>query len=693
MKLFHLKTYQAFIILFTFYAFYYYFFAVVRTPIILADESGYIATARYLVNHNGLIDLRNFLYYPGISIVYAPIFLLTDDLQSAYKGFQIINLISATLIPMFLYKILKKIFTADDLNMILISLVSALYATVFCYVNLALPEVLMTLSFLILVFLLLQIEQEFKKSYLFYMIAVTFFLFLLHPRSIIFSISLLFFTYYFIYDKKWILFLFILLIVTSLTISKFLVSLLSEQYEMYRLDSLSLFCSQNTSFSLLIKKNFYTFSKFLSLILEILGQVWYLTISSLGLVWIGFSRLVLNIKNNHYRSTSLFLIMSSLGILLLSSMFMNGAPRGDHQIYGRYNEFIWFLLLVIGFYEIISNKWKDKHLYWFFSYIFVILLSYIIFHKTNFHTLSFNPNNILGIYIYYFLFKSHNILYISLTAFIFMGILVYGRAKHVGLSMLILITYFMTNNYLILYKYYKPGSDSRLEQNMLSKYINKFIVDKNTTIAYDVDSWSFWHYFNYQMYSPDIQLVLTKNPTEQEKKFQFIISKNQNIGEHYRLVALENHFHQYLHRRIDNISPKSLSSKKNSLTISENDAKYTFKNIDIHTNILDFVLSHEGNNEFWPNLYGLKKPEFAVRIGLLYIDNNFKPIFESRSDLSETIYPHEYKKISIKLPKKCKADYVKIDLIQEGVAWFESYGNVPILLECKNRIYKLKGNQ
>ncbi len=678
-----------------FFILYYKIFIVVNTPLILADEAGYISNARYFATANGLVDLRDTIYYPGVSLFYAIAFYFTDNFNMVYKVIQIINLIFAILIPIIVFNILKKINTHNISSNILfyLSFIYFLYPTVSIYVNLALPEVLLTLLYLIIIYSLLNLESKITFKYSFLLMVSLILLFLSHPRTVVILIALLFFSIgLYRRNKKYFLF-FISSIIFIYFMDMFFIKYLQNIYLSIILDDRENRPKHIISIASLLHKNFSSLDVIKSLTIEILGQLWYLTIVSFGMIWFGIISLIKSVMLHKYRYTSLFVIMSSLGMLLLSSLFMNGGPRGDHHIYGRYNEFIWLFVFMIGLYSYYNQKFTKKILIYYYSFFTVLIISYMIIDgKELVNNLHFNSNNISGIYLYNYVFNGYNIYYISFTFLIFCFLIFFLKLKKI-LFLGLVAFYLLLNNIFIVKEYYNKDSIGRMHEHELSKVINK-IIHKKVIVGYDLETFNGWHYFNYQIYSPNIQMHRFFLKNLKKDNFEYVISGKFNIGNKFILVGLENHHKQNLFISKNSNYYKSFVQNgyllpSNFPTKLPDEAfKYKFDNIYIKNNYLKFSIQHIGHKSFWPNLYGVKKAKYSVRIGIQYLDKNKRKLFEGRKELPGSIYPGGHQSIEMQLPKICKSKILKIDLIQESVTWFEKYGNRPIYFECNNGIYK-----
>ncbi len=674
---------------------YFYFFMVVDTPIILADEGGYIGSARYFATGKGLIDLRANIYYPGISLLYAPIFLIIDNLNVAYKCIQFINLLLASFIPVMTFKILNEIYSKSINNkaLFVVSGMSFIYSTVFCYINLAISEILLTLLFLNILYLLLKLESEIKTKYIIALTISSALLFLSHPRAVVVLIALLFFSIFFLLKNKGIFFFYLCSIIFVFALDKYFVSQLVESYLSIVLDESSTNEATDEFTIKIILKIFSSWNNFASLIVGIVGQIWYLTIASFGLIWVSLIKISENILSNNKRYTFLFLLLSAAGMLLLSSLFMNGHDRGDHYIYGRYNEFIWLILLSMGMYSFLTDKFSTKFVWLLLVFICTLLNIYAFYQADKLQGLVFNHNNILGIYLYSCLFKTYNIYYISfLSSFLICAMFLLKKISNA--SIFILISYIVLNNYMIVHVYYKRNSNGRMHEHEVSKFINNNILD-DIVVAYDRKAWSGWHYFNYQLYSPNIQMYRFNSDNINQHEFEYVISGLFNLGKNYRIIALENHHKQTLFISKNNkyyekfllagfVLPSNFPS---ALPIEA--YKYKFRNIKIDTNTVSMSLQHLGARTFWPNLYAVKQPKYSVRVGIQYLNSKFEKLSEERKELSRSIYPNEVEELTINLPQQCKTDFVKIDMLQELVAWFEPYGNAPLLLSCDNGVYTI----
>lgn len=117
----------------------------------------------------------------------------------------------------------------------------------------------------------------------------------------------------------------------------------------------------------------FTFSGFVRFLQEIIGKIFYLGLASFGLFYPAFGWCVKNsiilfrdIKNKKLIQTrdwfALFLLLAVTGEVLISSIYMHGSTTLDCLIYGRYNDFLVPVMMLIG--VVIMCR---KRLWWVFT--------------------------------------------------------------------------------------------------------------------------------------------------------------------------------------------------------------------------------------------------------------------------------------------------------------------------------------
>lgn len=108
-----------------------------------------------------------------------------------------------------------------------------------------------------------------------------------------------------------------------------------------------------------ISKIKYFFSKegLWAAVCSLSGKLVYTEIASFGLVWLGFWNIVKAIHRKSENSALwIYTGLSLLAEIAISAIFLVNTTRVDDVFYGRYHEFIFPLLMVMGLWEIVLGK-------------------------------------------------------------------------------------------------------------------------------------------------------------------------------------------------------------------------------------------------------------------------------------------------------------------------------------------------
>lgn len=106
-----------------------------------------------------------------------------------------------------------------------------------------------------------------------------------------------------------------------------------------------------------------------SLLVEMLAKIFYLGLSSFGIFYwtfwwsiketVGIFRKIIHKKPCYIQNyLGVFLFLSIMAEILISSIFLHDSVRIDTLIYGRYNEFLMPVIMAFG----IANMYKSRHL-------------------------------------------------------------------------------------------------------------------------------------------------------------------------------------------------------------------------------------------------------------------------------------------------------------------------------------------
>ena len=331
--------------------------AAMRVPIIQPDELGYLQNARFLAR-GGLRSETE--YYPGFSLLLVPLWWMSSSPQFVFRGALISEAVISGIGVLLLWRLSRAV--VPDLRgwrRALVVAVASAYPAELLYGNFALAEITFAVVFSGVVLIAAQALPGRQPRWWAALGASSGLLALVHPRgfAVVVAVALLGLVVLGVRAAS-IRPLAALGagIAAGLALTRWLVTYTKGTartgFGAYRPDTV-------LSKSLSVHGG-------LSLLSELAGQLWYLSLATLGLVPFG---LVLGIRALHRVATGdrrpwvlaqSFATLSFLGVWALSSLFMNLGERADKLIYGRYNDGVIAPLLVIALSEILAPRLSRK---------------------------------------------------------------------------------------------------------------------------------------------------------------------------------------------------------------------------------------------------------------------------------------------------------------------------------------------
>ena len=107
-------------------------------------------------------------------------------------------------------------------------------------------------------------------------------------------------------------------------------------------------------------KTLFTWRGISELIISLLGKVYYLSFASFGLffagVWFFIKKLTEKKADCHVRMFSLFVLLATVGEILVCAVYTRGYGRIDGLCYGRYDELVLPILMAFGCFAILNMK-------------------------------------------------------------------------------------------------------------------------------------------------------------------------------------------------------------------------------------------------------------------------------------------------------------------------------------------------
>lgn len=696
-------------------------------PLIHADEHGYISNARQILYYN-IIRSESVNYYPGYSLFLTPAFLINNNMEITYKLIQIINSLIMSFIPVFVYKLIPAF--KDDVsikNRFIISLTISLYPSFIVFSNLAMAEALFIPLYLFLVLQIYLISLNPAKKLLWVSTISSYILLVLtHPRAFAILPVLLIAIFIIIFRENNKLTKFmndkhkkIFFIISAIFVAIFVVAIAV------------VVIKTGGGYGSGILRSFKSIVSFLGLtnvFITGVSQMYYLILSTFGFALLGlFFGITIIIKDRYFLNKKiisdrknnivvLFTVLSFLSELLLSAFFASNASGADHIIYGRYNEGVLMPILIMGAILFIDEL-KAKNLLKL-SLIASSILIFVFFTRGyNLEHLSMNKVNVFGIYIGKIVSGKFNYIMWTSTFVILTVIVFLVRKFNKRMALFTIAFIYAISIAFISMDYFYRGSLSRDNQRQLVYILRDYESRNNKPMVVNYErnggftGGRSWHRFNYPVFVPDMimhRFRIKSDTNKIEPNSDIIMSIDSDVNKTYkgaRIAGLENHcllklwilpgdnLNYYINKGYvlpENFpSPLPDGAYKSLIECKGIGDKFNLKNIKIPISI-----THMGTESFWPNLYGVLKPEYSVRLGarLMDINGEAKPLNTTRFELPGSVYPGQTVDINTKfnledLYKTAQikdGDYIlSFELVQEAVTWFSQKGDKALNLHVK----------
>lgn len=331
-------------------------------PLIFADEAGYLGNARFLAGGLPIQLFKSGAYYPGYSLLIAPLFWLGLAPAQTYQAILLFNGLLLSSVYISLVHWLRRILGDSSWYTYAIAFVVSAYPTFLVQPLFAMSEsAIIALSCVLplCVHALLKNKRATSAALLGALVAL---LHLVHPR----------------YAGTVVLTGLGLVALSALRVVPWRASLagastlgagvLAGRWLTRHVTEANLgnAVSEGSRLNLL-----GSLQGIGSLLLEIAGQLWYLAAASAGIVMLGIvalARLALQPASGMQRRQSaawnsiVFMLASAVLAFAISCLFMATGKRVDHFIYGRYNEGLVAPFLATGLWSLLhaSRSWRDE---------------------------------------------------------------------------------------------------------------------------------------------------------------------------------------------------------------------------------------------------------------------------------------------------------------------------------------------
>lgn len=337
---------------------------------VLHDEFGYWLNASHFAGYDwsGIAPMSPYYSY-GYSFCLVPFFWLFSNPVVMYRAAIVLN--AFFYVGSFLVSVgcARKIFPKlKNSVMTAICFFAALYCGNLLQTNIAWAEAELYFLFWLLVYTLLCYLEREKKAYLVFFAFELVYIYMIHQRTLGVVIAG-FFTLLLMllrrgrHDWKKIL------IVGGALAAGFFAAVLLKEYlhdNLWKWTNKGIAATNDYSgqFSK-IKYILTTGEGIYKMVLSFTGKVFYLLVSSGGLVFWAILAGIMQLRKGFAEKRSYIVVFTGLSLIFsvgISAVMMVGGGRIDCTVYGRYSEFLIGILLVSGMYFMYEYKLRFVHL-------------------------------------------------------------------------------------------------------------------------------------------------------------------------------------------------------------------------------------------------------------------------------------------------------------------------------------------
>jgi hypothetical protein len=323
-------------------------------PLIFADEAGYIGNARFLAGGLPIKMLKAGAYYPGYSLILAPLFWLGLDPQKTYQAILVVNGLLVTTAFVSLVYWLRRVLGESSRYAYGIAFAASAYPTFFVQPGFAMSESAVIALTTLLPLLVHWLVASKRLIAGFAVALVTAFLYSVHPRFIgtVAVVGIGFLLLSAARVSTWKVTLpSLLLLVAGVVGARALSAFVKAA------NGGGSFSGGSRAAALMTPRGMW------SLTLEVLGQFWYLEVATAGLVLVGvvsgirlliWPTAALGPRTSPAWVALLFSLLTAALAFGVSCAFMSEPERVDHYIYGRYNEAVLAPVLALGIWELVQ---------------------------------------------------------------------------------------------------------------------------------------------------------------------------------------------------------------------------------------------------------------------------------------------------------------------------------------------------
>lgn len=675
--------------------------AQMHGPIAYPDELGYFQNAQLLAGEGSPFSAK---YYPGYSILLALPATLGESVFTEYRLVLAINIFLSAITHFVGYILFRRLFPrVNPEAAMLIVIIGLLYPSRILYGSLILSENLL-LPWTILTALAIWNAAE-RNSHLSWIFAASAsgFTVLIHPRGVAHVLGFIVIVLWHFRGTRRLLITGFMLI--CMAVATVFVSLVITQ--LFQASGPNVTSDYQPG----VLKLGYGFALFRALIGTLSGQALYLLSATFGLVIIGIAWLVRTAtaqkrseESSPCRVVAGYLLVVAFATFGISAAALANTARTDHIFYGRYNEAIAPLLVLIAL-GAVETEWRKRGTFFLIGLtagsIFISGAVVALVIPDGLRSLTINPMNIMAIL---------PVIGVSSQAIEIWPIVVFGIVLalvtiivfrwRMALGLALVGLCFVTITGWVAAEYLLPGSRARASQRVVASTVEEAAdrFDINSCVDLELQDRD-WYGYNYLFFLSNIRFGQASDSCD------FVIAEDGDPS--WQLVVRENYSGPALWVRpgavrgqlgsagwlsAPDAGPLPTDAMRAELDCCEDlsGQGITVNKGERPTAVIR--VRHTGSDRPWQS--DGADTTYPVRLGVRWFStfNPGLPAAEARVQLPRTLMPGQ--SVTLRMPLippegLLAGNYeVRIDMVEEGINWFADRGGQNIRIPLRVRILR-----
>lgn len=632
-----------------------------RTPLMYADEAGYIGWVRQILFGTS----TGIRYLPGYSLLLMPIFLITDEITVAYPLILLVNALLGASIPVLFYRLIP--YLAKELSWkrrLMVSVLGSLYPPFLLYGNMALCEILLIVLFLALTLSIARLSFEPQQwgNWL-AVVVLAGYLALTHARAFV-LLPVVFLTLLLIAHKK-----------VGKEKMKPVYLALGVCGVLVVVCALFFITNSSNNNAVHLQKQilrFFTKRGFRDTLYVGVAQGLYLVMASFGVVvtgvWYAVKRLLQ--KSEDFITVG-FLLCSFFAVMFLSAVYMSHHAKPVHIIYGRYNTFAQSGVLLLGILSMCKVKKLPKWIW-----IIPVLMAGITIYKQTpdlatggLGGVDMETAQVFGIYLYKLFFTRFTAPGVIGLFAVLVVVLLWLCKKHRNAAFGLLFLLFLSTIGYAKYDYFLKWNEVRMDPSEVGEFLAQYAEDgiEVEVIPQEANGLGRpWEYSNYEVYYPNLSIALKDGGQP------LLLTREAN--KHLPLLVMEQDTHiylwsqdpdlteQYKNRLLPNSFPADYGEYRSQISLEEQEAP-----------TIPVRITNLGKGFGWLCYDAVRDIRSAVRLAVEIVDEK-GTLRQERLDLPHSLFYGESCVLS--LPALEDGVYtVHLELVQDFQTWFSQKGD------------------